>query len=880
MSNDESTTSTSYEHEVEASYENNSSGERIKANNPAAQSSASSSGSAVNDGSGFVSGDPRNPQGMARNAALGNKGFKNRADLGDNSEAKKEDALNRANNSPENSGNNPATGGNNDNSNAPGGQKQGPGLDKKPDGLSGGKNTPSSKDLLNQASAVHKNPLPGAAPPSKKSPNGPGNPDSSDQSKKNDSNSSLGKSALASTGIGKKLSGAKQALGMGKGNKKDGSGKGDGEGEGSGFNPMALINGAKSFVFTMKVQLVVAGLFLIIIFAFILSVGTGVPVGVAIGSNGCDQPSYSANSANATEFMCNMFSPFGSAADGKEYSVSSTSGKRIPPKTSTGYGSNFHKGTDVTGPGSDIYAVADGEVVSAEYSGGWGNQVLIKHVTTSTTFYTRYAHLSTIIASKGAVKAGDKIGVMGSTGNSSGPHLHFELLDENKEYVSANPFFGYSDQGYEGCLTPNGDTADSKCDFGASGSARYIGQAGFAQICGKTTGSYVATSSNSNSSSNNDSCCGTLTAEKTGGESGDMFGFISTFEGGTGKSYTCKTSDGQDGYKAYQNAGDKVTVGPGITTDYIKGMKAGDCISKSEVKAGYEKAEKSKRNFVKSKFSGSSLSNYQEDAMVSMAYNGCAGFFDNMAKAVKDDNLADLWKSMKDCTNNGLLGLKRRRKAEFALFVTGDYSLAGAYKSKNWSDVEYDFYDSDGILAKKASGSSSTTCGDQRTVGGYSTTDIVKLAQKEYENWQSFSNDQKRERVATQYMPACGYGTKNKVDDYCAAFVSFLLKETGNIDKVGAGVGNKCIASNWKNSTGGTFHKVGSSYTPKPGDLAIYSGHVEIVEKVEGNMVTTISGNSSPFNVSGGNYPGKTVGNVVRKTPFRIDSNVDGYLSY
>jgi hypothetical protein len=87
------------------------------------------------------------------------------------------------------------------------------------------------------------------------------------------------------------------------------------------------------------------------------------------------------------------------------------------------------------------------------------------------------------------------------------------------------------------------------------------------------------------------------------------------------------------------------------------------------------------------------------------------------------------------------------------------------------------------------------------------------------------------------------------------------------------------LANTWKNSTGGTFHKVGSSYTPKPGDLAIYSGHIEIVEKVSGNMVTTISGNSSPFNL--GTAPnGDTVGNVVRKTPFPLDTKVEGYLSY
>ncbi len=861
--------STVYEKELEISYDNNprndSDNKMIRVNNPNPTKSPSALEDSE-DSPSFFHNDPRNPQGAIRNAALGNKPFNNTADLGDNSEAQdNNDAFDNKNNNPADTG---VNGNNNINNNregnnGPSEKKPGSGLEKKPDDFSGGdkkadnvKRTGSSDQA---AAAPHKNPLPGAAPPSKGRPSETGNPAGKKPGdNKKSAGSSIGKKILDKTPIGQKLNSAKQALGMGGGEKGSG---GDKQSE---FNPAALITKTFANIPTVvKIEIAVGSMLLLLVFAVVLGIGGGVPIGVAAAAKGCDQPSYSVNGSDATEFLCNMTSPFGENG----FTVSSTSGWRIHPI----YGGNkFHYGTDVCAVGDlTIYAVQSGTVKESGFNGGWGNTVLIDH---DGAFTTRYAHLASIDSAMkvgATVTQGQKVGVEGTTGSSTGNHLHFELRDGKGNYLSANPFFGYSDQGYESCVNPNGKPS-ANCLL-QTNPARRIGQEGFAQICGKSVGSFVSTTAKNNS------CCGTLTAETTGG---DIFDFISTFEGGTGDKYACTTSAGSKGYKAYQNAGDKVTVGPGITTDYIPGMSAGDCISQDKVKSAYTKAESSKRSFIQKTFADVSLSKHQEDAMVSMAYNGCAGFFPDMAKAAEADNLAGLWKAMKDCTNNGLLGLMRRRKAEFALYVTGDYSLAGAYKSKNWNSAQYDLYDSDGIMAKKASGTSSTTCSENSSINGYSTSDIVKLAQQELENWKTLSNDKKRERVATKYMPACGYGAKNTVDQYCAAFISYLLQETGNIERVGAGVGNKCIASNWKNSTGGTFHKVGSSYTPKPGDLAIYSGHIEIVEKVNGNMITNISGNSSPFNVSGGGYPGDTVGNVVRKAAFPLDTKVDGYLTY
>ena len=182
----------------------------------------------------------------------------------------------------------------------------------------------------------------------------------------------------------------------------------------------------------------------------------------------------------------------------------------------------------------------------------------------------------------------------------------------------------------------------------------------------------------------------------------DLLNFIFTFEG-------AKYCDSEKTkYKVYQNSGDKITVGHGVTTDYIRDLKVGECRSVDEVKKYELKAVENKRAGVKRYFSGVNLTNYQEDALTSMLYNGCAGMFSDMATAYQEDGYEGLWSVMKTCTNGGMLGLQRRRKAEFALFVTGDYTLADEYKSKSFTSEEYDDYNYDKIMSRKDS--VKTTC--------------------------------------------------------------------------------------------------------------------------------------------------------------------------
>ncbi|WP_328726884.1 M23 family metallopeptidase [Streptomyces sp. NBC_00259] len=90
------------------------------------------------------------------------------------------------------------------------------------------------------------------------------------------------------------------------------------------------------------------------------------------------------------------------------------------------WSSGYHTGVDfVASTGTSVKSVGPGTVVSAGWSGAYGNEVVIKH---GDGTYSQYAHLSQLsVASGDGVTGGQQIGLSGSTGNSSGPHLHFEI---------------------------------------------------------------------------------------------------------------------------------------------------------------------------------------------------------------------------------------------------------------------------------------------------------------------------------------------------------------------------------------------------------------------------------------------------------------------
>lgn len=93
---------------------------------------------------------------------------------------------------------------------------------------------------------------------------------------------------------------------------------------------------------------------------------------------------------------------------------------------------SWHSGTDIAaGKGAAVVSAADGVVIYAGYRYGFGILVEVQH---ANGFTTRYAHLNEHTVKNGdAVAAGDLIGLMGSTGRSTGPHLHFEISKGNQK---------------------------------------------------------------------------------------------------------------------------------------------------------------------------------------------------------------------------------------------------------------------------------------------------------------------------------------------------------------------------------------------------------------------------------------------------------------
>jgi len=117
--------------------------------------------------------------------------------------------------------------------------------------------------------------------------------------------------------------------------------------------------------------------------------------------------------------------------------ITSLFGWRTHPITG---GRNFHSGIDFGAPiGTPVLAAYAGQVAISDWLGGYGLTVVLEHA--EGTAETLYAHLSELFVQEGEeVQQGDVIGLVGSTGNSTGPHLHFELRELTREgWVAMDP---------------------------------------------------------------------------------------------------------------------------------------------------------------------------------------------------------------------------------------------------------------------------------------------------------------------------------------------------------------------------------------------------------------------------------------------------------
>ena len=103
-----------------------------------------------------------------------------------------------------------------------------------------------------------------------------------------------------------------------------------------------------------------------------------------------------------------------------------------------GFSGEFHPGIDFKGPmGDPVYATGDGVINRCDWYNGYGNAVVIDH---KSGYQSLFGHLSKVNVTQGQeVKAGDLIGYIGSTGRSTGPHLHYEIR-KNGDDISPEPF--------------------------------------------------------------------------------------------------------------------------------------------------------------------------------------------------------------------------------------------------------------------------------------------------------------------------------------------------------------------------------------------------------------------------------------------------------
>ncbi len=136
--------------------------------------------------------------------------------------------------------------------------------------------------------------------------------------------------------------------------------------------------------------------------------------------------------------FCTMTLIISNNAQAVDFPVTSPFGWRVHP-ISGEY--KFHSGVDLGFEyGAGIIALFDGEVLISDNLGdGYGNQILIYHADIDA--YTRYAHCAQLFVSAGSqVSAGEIIATVGSTGYSTGPHLHLEYIPKvDDQYVYVDP---------------------------------------------------------------------------------------------------------------------------------------------------------------------------------------------------------------------------------------------------------------------------------------------------------------------------------------------------------------------------------------------------------------------------------------------------------
>ncbi|MFF0412672.1 M23 family metallopeptidase [Kitasatospora sp. NPDC004745] len=157
------------------------------------------------------------------------------------------------------------------------------------------------------------------------------------------------------------------------------------------------------------------------------------PAAAAAPADPAPAPAPAAEPAPAT-------APAPAPAPAPEWSAPAPGARTSNPygKANAEYAAGYHTGVDfAVAPGTPLLAVGNATVVSAGWDGAYGKEVVLR---LADGRYAQYAHMSSLAVSAGdRVSAGERIGRSGSTGNSTGPHLHFEIRTSNHYGAVVNP---------------------------------------------------------------------------------------------------------------------------------------------------------------------------------------------------------------------------------------------------------------------------------------------------------------------------------------------------------------------------------------------------------------------------------------------------------
>ena len=341
----------------------------------------------------------------------------------------------------------------------------------------------------------------------------------------------------------------------------------------------------------------------------------------------------------------------------------------------------FHNGIDISIEDADIIAAADGTVITSQFNaGGYGNYVIIDHGNGLATLYAHMNH-SSVYKENDKVKKGDVIGTTGTTGNSNGKHLHFEV---RKDSNNDGTFDGKSET-VDPLEYYNVEPNKNALPLGPGVSKEWtIPYDEFLSDSNYRMQLYVQDPYN-------------ITGPKGLGGTQELITMLHSWEGGG----TPEEVNGVLCYKIHDDGYGNLTVGRGVDIinsgfkeEFIKNgyiIKEGEYVPVEFVDKLESRELEEKRQSVLTKTSGIQLLPHQEEALVSRAYNcgvsGATGQRNglNFVEAYKkywvgnetteiDYNhpfYVNYMSKPNTASGQYSLGLERRRRAEWIYFVTG-----------------------------------------------------------------------------------------------------------------------------------------------------------------------------------------------------------------